>query len=224
MGGVTAGDAIVQGTVNSPLTVGSANNIVIDGNICYADAVSAGTCTAAPAAPSTNVLGLVAENYVEINHPVDSHGNNVSTCSQTLGAGTPTCDLQDPYIDAVLLALNHSVLVNNYDSGNPLGTINLNGTIDQDWRGPVGTFNGHGIVERLCQELPVRPAVDLPVTAVLPEPRDLAVGLRVLHGGRRRLQARHGLAQHRGLHRVPVSRLPLPPGTVDAGLGPNSTL
>ena len=108
-GGVTVGDAIVQGTVNSPMTIGSANNIVIDGNICYADAVSAGTCTAAPAAPSTNVLGLVADNYVEINHPVDSNGNNVSTCSQTLGAGTPTCDLSNPNIDAVALALNHSV-------------------------------------------------------------------------------------------------------------------
>lgn len=145
VGGVTAGDAIVQGTVNSPMTIGSANNIVIDGNICYADAVSAGTCTAAPAAPSTDVLGLVANNYVEINHPVNNRGANVSTCSQTLGAGTPTCDLQDPYIDAVLLALDHSFLVNNYDTGNPLGTINLNGTIDQDWRGPVGTFNGSGI-------------------------------------------------------------------------------
>jgi hypothetical protein len=146
VGGVTAGDAIVQGTVNSPMTVGAANNIVIDGNICYSDAVSAGKCTAAPAAPSTNVLGLVAENYVEINHPVDNNGNNVSTCSQTLGAGTATCDLSNPYIDAVILALNHSFLVNNYNTGNTLGTINLNGTIDQDWRGPVGTFNGGGIV------------------------------------------------------------------------------
>ncbi|MDR3660606.1 MAG: hypothetical protein P4L86_09450 [Mycobacterium sp.] len=143
-GGVTAGDAIVQGTVNSPVTIGSANNIVIDGNICYSDAVSGGACTAAPAAPSTNVLGLVANNYVEINHPVDNNGNNLSTCSQTLGAGTPTCDLSNPYIDAVILALNHSFLVNNYNTGNGLGTINLNGTIDQDWRGPVGTFNGGG--------------------------------------------------------------------------------
>ena len=69
-GSDTTGDAIVQGTVNSPMTIGSANNIVIDGNICYADNVSGGTCTAVPAAPSTDVLGLVADNYVEINHPV----------------------------------------------------------------------------------------------------------------------------------------------------------
>jgi hypothetical protein len=27
-----------------------------------------------------------------------------------------------------------------------MGTLNMYGTIDQDWRGPVGTFNGGGIV------------------------------------------------------------------------------
>ena len=89
------------------------------------------------------MLGLVADNYVEINHPVNN-GNNVSTCSQTLGAGAVNCDLSNPYIDAVVLALNHSFIVNNYNTGNGLGTINLNGTIDQDWRGPVGTFSGGG--------------------------------------------------------------------------------
>jgi hypothetical protein len=144
-GGDTVGDAIVQGTVNSPMTIGAANNIVIDGNICYADDVSGGTCTATPAAPSTDVLGLVADNYVEINHPVDSHGNNLSNCSSTLGAGAVTCDLSNPYVDAVILALNHSFLVNNYTSGNPLGTLNMYGTIDQDWRGPVGTFSGGSV-------------------------------------------------------------------------------
>ena len=47
-GGDTTGDAIVQGSVNSPMTIGSANNIVIDGNICYTDDVSGGTCTTVP--------------------------------------------------------------------------------------------------------------------------------------------------------------------------------
>jgi hypothetical protein len=145
VGGDTVGDAIVQGLVNSPVTIGSANNIVIDGNICYASAVSGGTCAAAPAAPATDVLGLVANNYVEINHPVDNGGNNLSTCSSTLGAGAVNCDLQSPSIDAVILALNHSFLVNNYTSGSPLGTLNVKGTIDEDWRGPVGTFNSGGI-------------------------------------------------------------------------------
>jgi hypothetical protein len=149
--GDTVGDAIVQGSVNSPMTIGSDNNIIIDGNICYTDNVSGGVCTGTPAAPHTDVLGLVADNFVEINHPVvsDGHGgfNNASTCSATLGAGTPTCDLSNPYIDAVILSLTDSFLVNNYSSGSALGTLNMYGTIDEDWRGPVGTFNGGGTIQ-----------------------------------------------------------------------------
>jgi hypothetical protein len=95
--------------------------------------------------PSTNVLGLVAQNYVELNHPVDNRQNNVSTCPAGLGNGATTCDQSNPIIDAVILALNHSFLVNQWDQGNPLGNLNLNGTIDEAWRGPVGTFNGGGI-------------------------------------------------------------------------------
>jgi hypothetical protein len=149
--GDTVGDAIVQGSVNSPMTIGSDNNIIIDGTICYTDNVVSGQCTGTPAAPHTDVLGLVADNFVEINHPVvsDGHGgfNNTTTCSATLGAGAPTCDLSNPYIDAVILSLTDSFLVNNYSSGSALGTLNMYGTIDEDWRGPVGTFSGGGTIQ-----------------------------------------------------------------------------
>ncbi len=147
--GDTVGDAIVQGSVNMPMTIGSDNNIIIDGNICYTDNVSGGTCTTTPTWPHTDVLGLVADNFVEINHPVvsDGHGgfNNAGSCSATLGAGTPTCDLSNPTIDAVALSLTDSFLVNNYTSGSSLGTLNVYGTIDEDWRGPVGTFSGGSV-------------------------------------------------------------------------------
>jgi hypothetical protein len=136
VGGNTVGDAII----------GSENNIVIDGNLCYADTMSSGNCTTTtPSAPSTDVLGLVALNYVEINHPVNSRGNNVSTCSPSTSptSGAVTCDLSNPILDAVILALNHSFIVNNYNTGNTLGTITLQGTIDEDWRGPVGTFGSN---------------------------------------------------------------------------------
>ena len=147
--GKTYGDAIVQGTVSEPLTVGAENNIVIDGNLCNVDTLnSSGQCKTGttPATPSPDVLGLVANNDVEVNHPVDSHGNNESNCSATPGSGATTCDLSNPIIDAVSLTLNGSFLVNNYTSGSSLGTLNVYGTIDQDWRGPVGTFNSGGSV------------------------------------------------------------------------------
>jgi len=148
VGGPTVGDAIVQGTISTPTIVGSANNIIIDGNLCYADAESAGKCTtSAPASPSTNILGLVALNYVELNHPV-SGGSDVSSCSPSNSptSGAVTCDLSNPIVDAVILALNHSFLVNSYNTGNTLGSITLNGTIDENWRGPVGTSSGSSIV------------------------------------------------------------------------------
>ena len=142
----SVGDAIVQGSVTNPLTIGTSDNIVIDGNLCYTDTVSGGTCAAGPASPSTNVLGLVAQNYVEINHPLDNSGNNVSNCPAGLGNGAPTCDLSSPIVDAVILALNGSFLVNQWDQGNTLGTLNLNGTIDQAWRGAVAKANSGTIV------------------------------------------------------------------------------
>ena len=149
VGGATVGDAIVQGQVSGPVTVGAQNNIVVDGNLCYSDDVSGSpsNCTSAPSTTpaSVDVLGLVALNYVEINHPL-SGSNNAATCPTGLGNGNPTCDLSNPIIDAVVLALNHSFIVNNYSSGTGLGTLTVNGTLDQDWRGPVGTVDGGGSV------------------------------------------------------------------------------
>ncbi len=161
----SVGDAIVQGSVTDPMTIGTSNNIIIDGDLCYTDDVSGGTCTASPASPSTNVLGLVADNFVELGHPMaytTVHGSESITgnapttgCSSALGAGTTLCDLSNPIIDAVILALKGSFLVNYWDQGSVLGTdcpyqppppqptihncITLNGTIDQAWRGAVGT-------------------------------------------------------------------------------------
>jgi hypothetical protein len=144
--GPTYGDAIVQGTVTGPLTVAAQNNVVIDGNLCY---TSTGNCAEAPASPATDVLGLIAYNYVEVNHPVtESRGNysDLATCGSRGAGSAPGCDLSSPDIDAVILALNHSFLVNEYSEGATLGTLTVNGAIDQNWRGPVGTDNDGAVV------------------------------------------------------------------------------
>jgi hypothetical protein len=69
----------------------------------------------------------------------------VCTTATTPGTCNVTSDLQNPVVDAVILALNHSFIVNNYDTGNSLGTLNMYGTIDENWRGPVGTSSGGSI-------------------------------------------------------------------------------
>ncbi len=55
-------------------------------------------------------------------------------------------------IDASLLGLQNSFIVNNYDSGNPEGTLTVYGSIQQDARGAVGTFSGSSIVSGYRKE------------------------------------------------------------------------
>ena len=41
-----------------------------------------------------------------------------------------------------MLAIKHSFIVDNYNCGAPLGTLNVNGAIAQKFRGAVGTGGG----------------------------------------------------------------------------------
>ena len=77
------GDAIINGTLTGPLTIGTANNIIIDGNLCYSSGTTcssvAGT-SGGPPTSATDMLGLIAYNYVELNHPVSGSSNAAVTC------------------------------------------------------------------------------------------------------------------------------------------------
>jgi len=162
--GPTDGDAIVQGTVGTPLTVAAANNVVIDGNLCYPS--STGACPTSPQqienlpGQPAPILGLIAQNFVVLNHPVQtSPGNffsasaevNAPVCGQDSSPGPghavaspPDCDLDNPVVDAVSLSLSHAFVVANWNQGQPLGTLTVLGAIAQNWRGPVGTYTGGG--------------------------------------------------------------------------------
>lgn len=147
--GPQEGDAIVEGTDKGPLTIGAADNVVIDGDICYES--WGANCETQPSAPgNADVLALVAYNFVEVNHPMTKQGNswvNDALCAGTspselapFGAGTtPDCDLKNPVIDAAILALNHQFDAHNYDQGASLDDVTIEGAISEDWRGPVGT-------------------------------------------------------------------------------------
>lgn len=160
----TSGDALVEGTEQGPLTIAAQNNIVITGDLCYASWTTSGgvPCNAAPPNATSDVLGLIAYNYVVVNHPMTytsggggGHGGggggswgNDSDCTSneaTLGSTTSnsglSCDLDNPVIDAAILALNEQYFVNDWDQGNALDNIYVNGSISEDWRGPVGTGN-----------------------------------------------------------------------------------
>jgi hypothetical protein len=129
--GCRDGDAFVSGTLKGRLTIATENNVVVVANTTYATTGAA----------STDMLGLVANQFVQVYHPVNSSGNNLTD------SRNPTSTFTNPQIHAAILALGHSFIVQNYDEGAQLGTITVNGVIAQKWRGPVGTSGGTGYLK-----------------------------------------------------------------------------
>jgi hypothetical protein len=109
----------LRGTYAKSLTLGSRDDILINGDIEEKDG-------------SDSVLGLIAQRFVRVMHGVnDSCGSNIG--SQTMDEVT---------IEAAILALNDSFIVDNWQCGNELDTLHVKGAIAQRFRGPVGTFSG----------------------------------------------------------------------------------
>ncbi len=175
----TEGDAFVSGPFAGQLTIGAANNIIVDGNITYQDctfatspiASGASTCKYNASNQTNDTLGLIAQDYLEVDNPVtgtpSSGGQLLPACGTSGALAPPLCNPSNtasmpaadgatapssyPYgltIDATLLALQDSFVVNNYElsggsSSYGLGTLNVYGSIQQNARGPIGTF-GYG--------------------------------------------------------------------------------
>ncbi len=75
------------------------------------------------------LLGLIANNFVRVKHE----------CSGF--------KLQNLKIEAAILAIEHSFIVDHYDCGEELGTLTVKGAISQKFRGPVGTTGGTGYLK-----------------------------------------------------------------------------
>ena len=118
------GNVWVQGTYNSDITIGADNDIIVTDDFKSSNL-------------ATVLGGLIANNFVRVFHPVSfGYGSN---CSENGGPAT----IQ---IDAAILALNHSFIVDNWYCGSPLGTLKVNGAIAQKYRGTVGTHSGGTVV------------------------------------------------------------------------------
>lgn len=118
------GTAYVQGQYSSPLTIATADDIVVSNNITDANH-SGGLPSGA------GMLGLVANNFVRVMHGTSGCGSN-----------SPSVANSNLTIEAAILALSHSFIVDNYDCGQPLNDLIVNGAIAQKFRGTVGTHNG----------------------------------------------------------------------------------
>jgi type II secretory pathway pseudopilin PulG len=137
------GNVYVKGeNYSGQLTIAAQNDIIINGNLTRA-------------AGSNGMLGLIANNFVRIYHPFCKKGT--TTCTTVTGQTGPyecgennsrgefqegvngTGTLVNPEIDAAILAIEHSIIVDHYDCGDTLGNLNIEGALAQKFRGPVGT-------------------------------------------------------------------------------------
>lgn len=120
------GNVFVHGDYSGQLTIAAQNDIVIDADL--------------ESTSEEGMLGLIANNFIRVYHPATIVENTTTKKLECTGnaAGTPT-NLE---IDAAILALNHSFIVDNYDCGAPLGTLHVLGAISQKYRGAVGTNSG----------------------------------------------------------------------------------
>src|SRR5664280_171461 len=132
------GDAFVQGTATGQVTVATANDIVVTGDLKTTTNYLTGT----------DVIGLVANNYVWVYHPVNNSGANI----------VPPTTGYVHEIDAAILSVAHSFLVQNWDKGAALSAmgddsskLTIKGAIAQKYRGTVGTGTADSIATGYLQ-------------------------------------------------------------------------
>jgi hypothetical protein len=138
------GTVRVSGSYSGQLTIAAENDIIITDDITRTGG---------------GLLGLVANNFVRVYHPFCQSGssscgtsNPSSGYAQTgpgncNGGSNGTGSQSNLRIDAALLAIQHSFIVDHYDCGSSLGEIEVNGALSQKWRGPVGTTGGTGYLK-----------------------------------------------------------------------------
>jgi Tfp pilus assembly protein PilV len=119
------GDVAVSGTYGTNITVASENDVVINADIKQKSG-------------SDSMLGLVATGFVRVYHPITGiQSNSCGSTNTTLSGFTAI-----QQIDAAILSLAHSFMVDNYSCADSEGTLTVNGAIAQSYRGVVGTGNG----------------------------------------------------------------------------------
>jgi len=114
-------DLYLKGDYSKSLTIASEKDIIINGGIQRS---------------GDAMLGLIANNFIRVYHPVNRNPDNPTSCTNAAGV------LPGLRIDAAMLSLADSFTVDNYYCGAPMGNLIINGVIAQKYRGPVGRSQG----------------------------------------------------------------------------------
>jgi hypothetical protein len=122
---IGCGDLWISGSTATSLTFATDNDVIITADLLTTNGAQ---------------IGLIANNFVRVYHPVlwDDQGACTGNASTT-----PT----NITIQAAILSLAHSFLVDNWHCGGSLGTLTVRGAIAQRFRGPVGTTSGTGYIK-----------------------------------------------------------------------------
>jgi hypothetical protein len=135
----------MSGVLRGKITLYATGTVVILDDQRYATDPSLGTCA--------DMLGVIAANNITV-------ADNAVNDPPPVGGGYRNeDDTQDLYVHGVLMALNTSFGVENYDSGpsnatgcqgtfNGRGCLFLNGGLIQEQRGAVGLTSGEGYIKR----------------------------------------------------------------------------
>lgn len=122
-GQTACGDVFVSGTYGAGLTIAADRDIVVTGDVTGSN---------------NALLGLIANNFVRVYHPVKSYPCTKDTQESTT--------IKNRRIEAAILSLGHVFTVDNYQCGDPLGGLQVKGAIAQRYRGPVGTHSSGSVV------------------------------------------------------------------------------
>jgi len=113
------GKVYISGTLDGQMTIATSDDMVVVNDIVYRDATDG-----IPNVGCDDMLGLIAAGDVIIDDN-SANRNNV-------------------IIDASIMAIGGSFMVENYNRGSPRGTLRVSGGIIQRYRGAVGTGSiGH---------------------------------------------------------------------------------
>jgi hypothetical protein len=129
------GNAIVRGSYSGELTIAAENDILVEDDIVRS---------------GSGLLGLVANNFVRVYHPLTPSTTSTSygSCNGTdSGSWQGHSHQHNLRIDAAILAINHSFIVDHFNCGHDLDELEVNGAISQKFRGAVGTTGGTGYIK-----------------------------------------------------------------------------
>jgi hypothetical protein len=122
----SCGTLYVSGTYATSLTFGADQDIVVGSQLNTAHRDLRRDTS------SDAVVGLIANNFVRVYHKVN----------RTSSSCTNADAKSDIYVEAAILSLRHSFMVDNYGCGDDYGILHVDGAIAQKYRGPVGTGSG----------------------------------------------------------------------------------